>query len=100
MAHQRVQAVRECNGEVEWFSCVINEENKLELDIREADLWEVPGSVLDLEGLKVLKLCTDHIHSLPRSLTTLDELEQLFLRYKALRAKEYRLPTKIGNRTP
>ena len=79
LAHQGVQAVRKCSGKVELFSCVVNEENKLELDLREADLREFPEGVLKLEGLKVLKLCTDHIHSLPRSISVLDELEELFL---------------------
>ena len=78
-AHQRVQAVNKWSENVETFSCVANEENKLELDLRQADLWEVPESFLKLEGLKVLKLCTDRLHSLHRSMSELDEPKELFL---------------------
>ena len=81
MAHQRIEAVRKGSGKVDTFSCQINEENRQELDLREADLREIPESVIELvlQGLKVLKLCTDHIDSLPQSISMLDELEELFL---------------------
>ena len=79
MTHRHVRAIRKCSGKGDTFSCRMNEENSLELDLREADLREIPGSVWKLEGLKVLKLCTDHIDSLHQSISMLEELEELYL---------------------
>ncbi|XP_062511346.1 uncharacterized protein LOC134187245 [Corticium candelabrum] len=79
MAFPPVAAVSRRTRQMEEFSPKVNEQKRLELDLLDAKLFAFPEEICETSGLKVLKLCTDDIHSIPEGIAKLRKLEEIRL---------------------
>ena len=75
----KVEAVNWGTERKEVFIPKVNEDNKLEFDLRFARLSRFPEEVCEMRELKVLRLCIDDIHSIPKAIGKLRELEEIYL---------------------
>ncbi|XP_062519560.1 volume-regulated anion channel subunit LRRC8A-like [Corticium candelabrum] len=63
----------------EVFTPELNEDNKLEFDLEYAGFSRFPEEICEMRELKVLRLCIDNIHSIPKTIAKLRELEEIYL---------------------
>ena len=75
----RIEAVNWETGQLEVFTPEVNEDNKLEFDLVYASFSRFPEEICEMRELKVLRLCIDNIHSIPKTISKLRELEEIYL---------------------
>ncbi|XP_062519567.1 leucine-rich repeat protein SHOC-2-like [Corticium candelabrum] len=75
----RIAAVNWETGQLEVFTPKVNEDHKLEFDLRYASFSRFPEEICEMRELKVLRLCIDNIHSIPKTVAILRELEEIYL---------------------
>ncbi|XP_062519948.1 malignant fibrous histiocytoma-amplified sequence 1 homolog isoform X2 [Corticium candelabrum] len=75
----RIAAVNWETGQLEVFTPKVNKDNKLELDLQYASFSRFPEEICEMRELKVLRLCIDNIHSIPKTVAKLRELEEIYL---------------------
>ena len=75
----QVEAVDWETGQREVFIPKVNKDNKLVLDLLFASFSRFPEEICEMRELKVLRLCIDNIHSIPKTVAKLRELEKIYL---------------------
>ena len=75
----RIETVNWKTGQLEVFTPKVNKDNKLEFDLEYASFSRFPEEICEMRELKVLRLCIDNIHSIPKTIAKLRELEEIYL---------------------
>ena len=75
----RIEAVNWETRQPQVFTPKLNEDNKLEFDLRYASFSRFPEEICEMRELKVLRLCIDNIRSIPKTIGKLRELEEIYL---------------------
>ncbi|XP_062509177.1 ras guanine nucleotide exchange factor V-like [Corticium candelabrum] len=71
------------------FTPKVNKDNKLEFDLGYASFSRFPEEICEMRELKVLRLCIDNIHSIPKTIAKLRELEEIYLVTSEYERKPY-----------
>ena len=75
----RVEVVNWKTGQLEVFAPKVDKFNGLEFDLEYASFSRFPEEICQMRKLKVLRLCIDNIHSIPKTIAKLRALEEIYL---------------------